>query len=186
MRKLSLTLATVSLAIALAACGGGSKKSSTTTSTPLPAGCPAQALMTIATPSGNVTVAAATRKALVRKNFITVYLFSKLLNPQTTDFSKFVGSSFRVDGDGAMIADGKNATANIAPTTGVYVVNSKAPLQLVGYSVQRNNQLLTSSPAKPPTSAKLEITSLTPTIVCGTINGPEGTATFIADRIDAP
>ena len=187
MRRLTATIALAVIATTLAACGGGSdsKGGGSSTSVPLPQGCPAQAIMQIATPSGTVSVAAATRKAVVRKNFVSIYLLNKLVNQPNEDFAKWVGSSFRVDGDGAIIADGKNADANAAPVAGTYVPGSKEPLQLVGYSVQRGGQQLTPTPAKPDNSAKLVISSMTDTIVCGTITGPAGSATFIADRINA-
>lgn len=187
MRKILATLSTVILVTTLAACGGNndSKGGGSSTSVPLPQGCPAQATMEISTPTGPVTVAAATRKAVVRKNAISVYLLNKLVNQPSGDFTKWVGASLRVDGDGAIIADGKNADPNAAPVVGTYVTDSKAPLQLTGYSVQRGGQLLTRTPTKPDPSTQLVITSITDTIVCGTITGPQGSATFIADRINA-
>lgn len=189
MRALRLLSVTFLCLTALAACGGSgssSKKAGSTssTTTPLPTGCPPQTILNIETAGGTVKVAAATRKAVVRKNFITVYLFSKLVQQSPEDFKKYIGSSFRIDGTGAMIADGKNASG-ATPTTGTYVPSTKAPLQLVGYSVQQDNKLMTAKPAKPADSARLEITHFDPTLVCGKISGPEGNTTFIADRIDA-
>ena len=187
MRRAMATTATVVLVSLLAACGGGGGNADggSSTTVPLPQGCPAQALMQISTPTGPVTVAAATRKAVVRKNFISIYLLNKLVDQPSGDFTKWVGASFRVDGEGAVIVDGKNADPDAAPVAGTYVPDTKAPLQLIGYSVQSGGQLLTRSPTKPDPSAQLVITSMTDTIVCGSITGPQGSVEFIADRINA-
>jgi hypothetical protein len=185
MRKMFIAGTALALIVTLAACGGGKKSDGSSTSVPLPTGCPAQALMKISTPTGPVTVAAATRKAVVRGNGISIYLLSKLVQQPNEAFAKWIGTGFKVEGDGAIITEAKNADINAAPIVGTYVVSSKAPLQLTGYSVQRGGQVLTQSPTRPADDAKLEITSITETIVCGSISGPEGSATFIADRIDA-
>lgn len=142
--------------------------------------------MSITSSTGTVQVAAATRKAVTRKNFVTVYLFSKLLTQPDSDFTKFIGGSFRIDGEGAMIASGKNSVSTEPPTTGSYTLVKNAPLQLLEYSVQQAGNRVTPTPAKPPTGTMLEITSLTETLVCGKITGPQGSANFIADRISAP
>lgn len=179
-------VAVLGCTVLLAACGGGSSsKPVSPTTTPLPAGCPAQTVMSITSSTGTVQIAAATRKAVTRSNFITVYLFSKLLNQPDSDFTKFIGGGFRIDGEGAMIASGKNADAKEAPKTGTYTLTKNAPLQLLEYSVQQNGKLVTPTPAKPPTGTTLEITSLTETLVCGKITGPQGSTTFIADRVNA-
>ncbi|MFZ4515303.1 MAG: hypothetical protein ACOYN3_03245 [Acidimicrobiia bacterium] len=173
------------IALTLGACGGSSKKTVSSTTTPLPSGCPAQTLMTIVGSSGPVQVAAATRKAVTRNNFITVYLFAKLLTQPDSDYKNFIGASFRVDGEGAIIASGKNSVATAPPSPGSYTTAKNAPLQLLEYSVQQNGRLLTTAPAKPSSSVTLEISTLTSSLVCGTITGPQGSSNFIADRIDA-
>ena len=61
-------------------------------------------LITVPGSGGVVKVAAATRKAVVRKNVISVYLFSNLLRQSADDYKKFIGSSFRIDGTGVSSA----------------------------------------------------------------------------------
>lgn len=185
MRRIQFVLVLGSVFV-LAACGGsGSSKPASPTTTPLPAGCPAQTLMSITSSTGTVEVAAATRKAVTRKNYVTVYLFAKLLNQPDTDFTKFIGGSFRIDGDGAMIASGKNSVTSAQATTGSYTLGKNPPLQLLEYSVQQSGKLVTPTPAKPPAGTVMEITTHTNTLVCGTISGPQGSTAFIADRVSA-
>lgn len=180
MRKLG-TVAAVFFTLSLAACGG-TKSSSSTSKTPK--GCPAETTLNINAPTGAIAVPAATRKAVVRSNFLSVYLFSRTLNQSDADIAKIIGSDYRIDGEGAIIVTAKNADYKAAPTTGEYVVDPKAPLQIVGYSIQSNNKRLTALPGKPAPGTTMTITAMTDTMVCGTISGAEGSTTFSADRIN--